>query len=301
MKAFLTTCLALLSAVGLWACGGGGGGGSTGHLAVTATDAPFPATEGCLAAALVEIDGVEVQKVDGSGGWFEIPLDEAAEGGIVTLDLLDLRAGIEENLAFGELPTGTYHQIRLHVVSATLQFADGSPEQTFTIPSGMQSGLKINVQPHFVIAAGQTTPLVLDLDLSKSFHVAGAGGTPTCDDLKSGEEKVIFSPVVRALDMNENGVVTGTVSDAEAAPVADVEVSAFAAGTVVDGSSVPDASTFSTPAGVPNAPEGSYALLLPPGTYDLYVQAQGASERTLAASGVVVTAGAITTQDLTIP
>jgi hypothetical protein len=301
MKNPIRTALGAFAVLGLWACGGGGGGGSTGHLSVTATDAPFPATEGCLSAALIEVDGVEVQKVDGSGGWFQIPLDESATGGVVTFDLLDLRAGVEENLAFGELPTGTYHQIRLHIVSAVLQFEDGSPDQPFTVPSGMQSGLKINVQPHFVIAAGQTTPLVLDIDISKSFHVAGTGGTPTCDDLKSGEEKVIFNPVVRALDMNENGVVSGLVTDASAVPVADVEVTAFPAGTVVDGSTVPDASTFSSPAGVPNAPEGSYALLLPPGTYDLYVQAQGATERTLAASDVVVAAGEITTQDLSIP
>jgi hypothetical protein len=299
MRTLTRGALGALAALLVGACGGGGGGGgSTGQLAVTVTDGPFPATDGCLAAALVEVDRVEVQRVDGSGGWFEIPL---ATGDVATIDLLDLRAGVEQTLAFAELPTGTYHQIRLHLLSAVLQFEDGSLEQEFTVPSGMQSGLKINVQPHFVVAAGQTTPVVFDIDLARSFHVAGTGGTPTCDDLKDGESKVIFSPVVRAMDMNQNGVVSGLVTDAAGAPVADVDVTAFVAGTVVDATTVPVAGTFSSPAGVPNAPEGSYALLLAPGTYDLYVQAQGATERTLAASGVVVTAGQVTTQDLSIP
>ena len=97
------------------------------------------------------------------------------------------------------------------------------------------------------------------------------------------------------------GVVTGTVSDSGGAPAADAEVSAFPAGTVVDSSTVAVATTFSAPAGLTSAPEGSYAMHLDPATYDLYVRAQGVTDRTLAASGVVVTSGAITTRDLTLP
>ncbi len=280
----------------LAACGGGGGGGGSGTLALTATDGPFPATDGCLSAALVAIDAVTVQ---GDAGFVSIPLDGAVDGA-VTIDLLQLRSGLDASLAVGSLPTGTYHQIRLHLVSATLQFSDGSPEQQFTVPSGMQTGIKIDVQPNFVVAAGQTTPIVIDFDLADSFHTTGLGGDPTCDELKQGSN-VMFDPVVHAMNADETGVVSGTVTDAGAVPEADVEVTAFPAGTVVDGTTVPTASTFSAPAGLANAPEGSYAMRLDPGTYDLYVRAQGATDRTLAASGVVVAANAITTQDLSTP
>jgi hypothetical protein len=277
-------------------CGGGGGGGATGTLSLRATDAPFPATEGCLAAAEIDIDRVDVQ---GDGGFVEIPLNGAV-GGVVTLDLLQLRSGLDAALALGSLPTGTYHQIRLHIVDTRLVFTDASPTQSFKVPSGMQSGLKINVNPRFTIAAGQTTPLLIDFDLSNSFHVTGTGNEPTCADLKSGENTVIFNPVVHAVNTDQTGVVQGVVSDATPAPVGDVEVTAFPAGTVVDATTLPVVTTFTAPAGMV-AVEGSYAMHLDPGSYDLYVRAQGATDRTLAASAVSVSTGAVVTEDLTLP
>src|SRR5262245_6065038 len=276
-------------------CGGGGGGGGTGTLALRATDAPFPATEGCLSAAEIDIDRVDVQ---GDAGFTEIPLNGAV-GGVVTLDLLQLRSGLDAALALGSLPTGTYHQIRLHIVDTRLVFSDASPTQSFKVPSGMQSGLKINVNPSFTIASGQTTPLLIDFDLSNSFHVTGTGNDPTCADLKTGENTVIFNPVVHAVNTDQTGIVQGVVSDATPAPVGDVEVTAFLAGAdpAVD---LPVVTTFTAPAGMAAA-EGSYATHLDPDSYDLYVLAQGATDRTLAASAVSVSTGAVVTEDLTIP
>ena len=40
---------------------------------------------------------------------------------------------------------------------------------------------------------------------------------------------------------------------------------------------------------------------LDPGSYDLYVRAQGAADRTLAASAVAVSTGAVVTENLTLP
>ena len=122
----------------------------------------------------------------------------------------------------------------------------------------------------------------------------------TCDELKQGSSKVLFNPVVHAMNADTTGVVSGTVTDAADASVADVEVTAFPAGTVVDGRTVPTTSTFSAPSGLLNAPEGSYALRLDPGSYDIYVRAQGATDRTLAASSVTVTTNSIATEDLKI-
>ena len=291
---FRTLFVGLTAAWMAVGCGGGGGGG-TGTLALRATDGPFPATDGCLSAAEIDVDRVEVQ---GDSGFVEIPLT-APVGGVVTLDLLQLRSGLDAALALGSLPTGTYHQIRLHIVDTRLVFTDGSPTQSFKVPSGMQSGLKINVNPNFVIANGQTTPLLLDFDLSNSFHVTGTGGDPDCADLKTGENTVLFDPVVHAVNTDQTGVVQGVVSDATPAPVGDVEVTAFVPGAdpAVD---LPVATTFTAPAGG-TAAEGSYAMHLDPGTYDLYVRVQGATDRTLGASGVVVATGAVVTEDLTIP
>jgi hypothetical protein len=245
--------------------------------------------------------------------WIEVPL--AGEGGVLSLNLLELRAGLEASLALGEIPAGTYDEIRLHVAEAVLEFADGSPSQPFKIPSGMSSGIKIKVEGGFTVAGGGTTVLVLDFDLGGSFHTTGEGCNPTCDDLKSGETKVIFHPVLHAHVMvqdspspgdeppagNESGVIMGIVYNASGSPVSDVEVSAFAAGTAVDEFTPADAATYSSPAGLP-VPEGSYALYLLPGTYDIYVRSQSDGALTLALSGVVLGSGeTVTGQDLTLP
>jgi len=277
-------------------CGGGGGSdSSTGTLDLSMVDAPFPVTDDCLKAANIIVDRVEIQ---GHGGFEAIPLVDAVDGK-VQLNLLELVGGLDQRLAIGELPTGRYHQIRLHLVEAKLVFHDDT-EQVFKIPSGSQSGLKINVEPHVVIAAGQTAHLQLDFDLAESFHVTGTGGDPTCDDLKDGENKVIFNPVVHACNLDESGVVSGTVSR-EAIPLSGVLVEVFVAEQVIDDTTAPVATTFSSPSGLENVAEGEYALRVAPGTYDLYVQAPDAASRTLAAKDVVVVQGQIKVQDLSVP
>lgn len=293
-SSIVTSILGLLLIAGCGGTGGGGGHGGMGTLEIDATDAPFPATTGCLSAANIVIDRVEAQREDS----FElIPLQGAVDGK-VTLNLLELRAEVAAKLAVGGLPTGTYERIWVHIVETSLVFTD-STVQTFKVPSGMQSGLKIDPKPPIVIAAGQVTPLRLDFDLSESFHVTGTGNSPTCDDLKDGH-KVIFHPVVQAMNLNENGVVAGTVTQGGTA-AADVEVTAFVAGTVVDALTTPILTTFSSPSGLSNVALGEYALLLEPGSYDLYVRPQGAPDRILSAANVVATAGEITEQDLSLP
>ena len=72
--------LALVAAASLVlpACGGGGGGGGgTGALKLSITDAPFPATDGCVSAALVTIDGVRVRSAS-EGGWTDLVLADVA-------------------------------------------------------------------------------------------------------------------------------------------------------------------------------------------------------------------------------
>jgi hypothetical protein len=168
---------------------GGGGGAGTGTLSVPITDAPFPAHEGCLAAALVTIDAVQAK---GDQGFSEVALVDPDPDGTVTLDLLTLRAGLMDSLAVSEVPTGSISEIRLHILESVLVFEDTTPDARFKVPSGDSSGLKIRIDPPARVVAGQTTTLILDLDLANSFHTRGLGGDPTCDDLKLGDDQVIF-------------------------------------------------------------------------------------------------------------
>jgi hypothetical protein len=299
-RARLRLVLAMAALLSL-ACGGGGGGGGggTGTLSVPITDAPFPAHEGCLAAALVTIDGVQAK---GDQGFSEVALVDPDPDGSVTLDLLALRAGLMDSLALSEVPTGSISEIRLHILESVLVFQDATPDARFKVPSGDSSGLKIRIDPPARVVAGQTTTLILDVDLANSFHTRGLGGDPTCDDLKLGDDQVIFDPLVRANNESTDGIVLGNVSDAAGTPAADVEVCAFVAGTDIAVEPAPEATTFSAPDGLAGAAEGDYALLLPAGTYDLYLRDQGETDKSLALEDLVLAPGeALEGVDLSLP
>jgi hypothetical protein len=163
---------------------GCGGSGDPGTLSVSLTDAPFPATEDCLDAAFITIDGVSAKTGD---GWRDVGLVDPDDDGTVTLDLLRLRAGLEDELAYGDLPAGEVSEVRLHVIKSVLEFSDDSPDVGFKIPSGDASGLKLKIRPPAFVAPDQTTELIFDVDLGKSFRTAGLGGDPTCDELKEGK------------------------------------------------------------------------------------------------------------------
>lgn len=269
--------------------------GGNGRLAVQLTDGPFPATAGCLDQAQVTVESI---KVNGPDGWIDLVLEG---DGPLTLDLLQLRSGIAADLAAGDLPTGAYTEIRLVISGATLIFSDGT-SAGFKVPSGETSGIKIKPSPDILIAAGQTTPLLLDLDLSRSFHTTGEGGDPTCADLKDDKGTVIFRPSIRAINPDSSGVIAGVVRDSGGNAVADVEIAAFAAGTQVAADTEPLASTFSAPGGLSNAAPGSYAMHLDPGTFDLYARIQGADARAPVLTGVAIAAGQLLAgQDVLLP
>lgn len=281
------------------ACSDGGSSRGTGTLSVPITDAPFPAHADCLDAALITIDGVEAK---GDGGFYDIALVDPDLDGTVTLDLLTLRAGLMDSLAVSEVPSGSISEIRLHIVESVLVFEDGSEDADFKVPSGGSSGLKIHIDPPALVVAGQTTTLILDFDLAHSFHTRGLGGDPSCDDLKQGEDRVIFSPLVRANNESTDGIILGNVTDAVATPAADVEVCAFVADTDITVEPEPEATTFSAPDGLGGVDEGDYALLLPAGIYDLYVRDQGAPGKSLVLEDVVLSAGeSLEGVDLSLP
>ena len=92
------------------------------------------------------------------------------------------------------------------------------------------------------------------------------------------------------------------MTDDQGAAVGDAEVCAFPAGTVLDAETEASALTLSTPATMePEIAEGSYALALEPGSYDIYVRVQGGEAKVLVAEGVSVSAGEIVTQNLALP
>jgi hypothetical protein len=140
------------------------------QLRVLLTDAPLD-----VDSVYVTISEVRVQTcVDDdpdaeggcTGGWLSLAEQEA------TFDLLTLQDGITEELGVAQLPEGDYGQIRLKLVDASV-VVDGEVF-ALTVPSGAQSGIKLN--HGFTLEAGMQTTITLDFDAGESVHYAPGNG-----------------------------------------------------------------------------------------------------------------------------
>jgi hypothetical protein len=188
-------------------------------------------------------------------------------GGVSTdFNLLALQNGVTALLGEALIDVGDYDQLRLIVDSArvTLQapltFEDGSTEQSLSVPSGMQTGIKVNFAGPVHVEPGVTV-LVADFDVDRSFVFQGPPGGP---------KSVSFKPVIHATVADVAGSIAGTV-DPEAAR-------ATAGLAAVLASDATDTVATTTPLA-----DGSYILrYLPPGTYNVLVKATGFQAATAA-------------------
>ncbi len=195
---------------------------------------------------------------DGDGGWIVIPITET------TFDLLQLRNGVSASLGISEnVPVGHYDQIRLVLGSGSNVVVDGVTHP-LTVPSGMESGIKINGE--FDVVEGETRELLLDFDAARSIHVTGNG-------------KYMLRPVIRLVQGGIVPVTPGAIHGALAPPT-EAEIVA----------QIGD-ETFATAAA---DTAGVFTLAgLAPGTYDVKIDvAVGYRDTTL--TGIVVTSGQTT-------
>lgn len=112
-------------------------------------------------------------------------------------DLMELRGGVEALLAESPAPEGTYSQLRMVVDDATvtlvegMTFDDGSTTQSLKVPSGSQSGLKVEIDEPIVNEDGTLTIVVVDFDVNESFVLQGNPDTP------AGLKGMLFKPVLK--------------------------------------------------------------------------------------------------------
>lgn len=243
---------AIVVSVFLAGCGGGGTGNGT--LQVAMVDGPDPT----ITALNITVSKIEANI---NGAWTPINLS------VQTFNLLDLA---HSSLVVGSLglPPGHYTQLRLTPSSATVTDATGT--YNVNIPSGSQTGIKINIDHDIV--AGQVTTVVLDFNVHKSL-------------LKLGNGNYQLQPVIAGFLQVLSGSISGSVTDGgSVAPGAVVSATYTAgpnypAGTVVNSSSTLADGTFTI-----------WTLL--PGTYTVnatFVDAANVT-KTAALTGVVVTA-----------
>ncbi|MEX0680506.1 MAG: DUF4382 domain-containing protein [Balneolales bacterium] len=206
---------------------------TTGTMQVKLHDAPANYDE-----VNIFIERVDVNNTTGDEGWETISEPNQS------YDLLTLTNGVFEVIADTELEVGTYPQIRL-VVSrdANTVVIDGTEHGLF-VPSGAETGVKLNVNAE--IREGIVYTLLLDFDALRSVVMTGQAQNP----------EYILKPVIRATNQAITGNIGGVIAPFEARAV----VYALADGDTIS----------TTHADVAN---GEFLLVgLEEGTYDVSVE-----------------------------
>jgi hypothetical protein len=113
-------------------------------------------------------------------------------------NLLDFANGVDTLIATGSLLTEKVQQIRLILGPNNSVVAD-SVSYPLTIPSGAESGLKIQV--HQTLQAGVAYEVLLDFDAHQSIVLNGNG-------------TYHLKPVIRAVENAISGAISGSLSQA---------------------------------------------------------------------------------------
>jgi len=187
-------------------------------------------------------------------GWFTASTPDTM------IDLLTLRNGVFKNLGTVMVPAGHYSQVRLLLGPGSYVVQSGV-RHDLVVPSGLQTGLKLI--GGFDVPAGGNVDLAIDFDAARSIHVTGNG-------------KYMMKPTARVQVVSTVGAISGSVSPAD--PPSGVFAMAGA----------------DTVASTVSGGDGSFMLsLLPPGSYDVHIDAPDAFRDTTI-TGVAVTAAQTT-------
>lgn len=245
-----------------------------GRVNIHITDSPFPIN--LVNSTKVKINGVEIRKkaeagTENSEDSFILISDSELE-----INLLDLTNGVTEQLASADLDAGIYDMIRLHVVDATITLNDAT-EYDLKVPSGYTSGLKVKIFPAISVTEGQTSDVLLDFDVNKSFVAKGNLGG------KIGG--FIFKPVVRGVLLDAAGRIEGNVFDEQGNPFENALVKLWLP-EVEDNLTENDSLVVSSFSDA----EGNFKLIgLPENFYTVTAELEGFATDTI--SGVSVTKG----------
>ncbi|WP_417568432.1 DUF4382 domain-containing protein [Marinobacter sp.] len=182
-------------AAGIAACGGSSDGtsaGSTGTVSFNVTDAPAMK----FSNVTIAFTGMSLKPADGE--WVEFNFDQPK-----TWNLLELQGGLSEPLITDEeVPAGNYTQLRLLIdTDGSFVKLEDEPdiERSLAVPSGEQSGLKLNGD--FLVAANTETDFTIDFDVKKS--IVNPQGQSLADYL--------LKPSLRLVNNLEVGSVSGEV------------------------------------------------------------------------------------------
>lgn len=289
-------------ALGLAACSGGGGGNETGRLSLAVTDAPVDDAS----SVVVQFSGVAFKRAGAAA--------EVVQGLTPSprqLDLLQYQEGRAALLLDGvTLPAGDYEWIRLIVDNETgvrdsYIVLTGGEECELRVPSGAESGLKLN--RGFTLPADGSVALTIDFDLRKSI-LAPPGQQGAAEACTQG---YLMRPTLRIVDDANVGAIAGHVASELVTEQCLPKVYVFSGAGVVpddiDGTD-PDALVVASVAVENGSTAYAYrAAFLPPGSYTVAFTCDdddAAADETLTfvgAQDVTVQPNMISTADFAAP
>jgi hypothetical protein len=160
----------------------------TGTIAVRLTDAPFLVeTAQSVDVFVVRVDA-RLAKADSASADTGVPDDSAGMGGWTTIatpnasiNLLAFQYGIWTPLGNARIPAGSYKGFRLVIdpSRSSLTMNDGqlltsTSKPSVSFPSAARSGIKVNFTRPVVVAANDTTTILIDFAVEESFVLRGA-------------------------------------------------------------------------------------------------------------------------------
>jgi predicted phage tail protein len=159
---------------------------TVGHFSVALTDAPAS-----VQSVVVDVTSVLAHHAGAADdqGW------EVVSSSPQAVDLLSYQNGAFFALADATLPVGGYDSFRLLLGTGCSLTVNGVT-QALTVPSGAETGLKVNRD--FTVASGSGTTLQVDFDVSQSLRQSGNG-------------KWTLRPVMRVMPATQAGAIQGVV------------------------------------------------------------------------------------------
>ncbi|HKK46809.1 MAG TPA: DUF4382 domain-containing protein [Balneolaceae bacterium] len=199
-KKLLSIPFAILAVLSLLFTGCGTGSNTgMGSMELRMYDAPIDSAS----AVNVKIDKVEINRTGSANGWDVISTPNKM------YNLLDLANGAYAVLGDTTLEAGTYPQIRLVLSQDSNNVVVNGKTYGLTIPSGSQTGIKLDVNAK--IEKDINYVLLLDFDAARSVVQAGGQG--------SSQSKYLLKPVIRAKNKATTGNIGGIVNPTDAKAV----------------------------------------------------------------------------------